>query len=217
MVAAGDIGVGLEGGEWLAALNKPTIYVAGNHEYYGGDIAHTRHAIAEATAATEVHFLENESVEIAGTRFLGATLWTDYFGGDAQIMALASAQMNDYFQIRCNARLVSPDRLLDINNVSTQWLARELATPYDGNTVVVTHHAPSEKSWSAHNPPELCATYCNRLDDFFARFAIDLWIHGHIHAVLDYEIAATRVVCNPRGYSGYQLVDGFSANRTIEL
>ena len=39
IVAAGDIGVGLQGIEWLKRFNRPTIYVAGNHEYYGGDRA----------------------------------------------------------------------------------------------------------------------------------------------------------------------------------
>lgn len=32
IVAAGDIGVGTEGIEWLKTLGKPVVYVLGNHE-----------------------------------------------------------------------------------------------------------------------------------------------------------------------------------------
>ena len=34
IIAAGDIGVGVEGAEFLKGLNRPVVYVAGNHELY---------------------------------------------------------------------------------------------------------------------------------------------------------------------------------------
>ncbi len=215
IVAAGDIGIGLQGVEWLKQFDKPVIYVAGNHEYYGGDIVHTRAAIAESTASSQIHFLENESVELSGVRFLGATLWTNYLDGDADVMETAKRQMNDYQQIRCASRPLTPDQLYDINWESRFWLARELDKPHRGKTIVVTHHAPSMQSWPRSSTSDYRATYCNDLDDFFARYAIDDWIHGHLHVVADYERDDTRVVCNPRGYHGYQVVDHFSATKTI--
>jgi len=217
IVAAGDIGVGLQGIEWLKQLGKPTIYVAGNHEYYGGDLVHTRVAIAELTASSRVSFLENETLELDGVRFLGATLWTDYHDGDREVMEQAKLQMNDYQQIRCASRPLTPDQLYDINWESRFWLARELGVPYPGKTVVVTHHAPTMRSWPRSNPSDYRATYCNDLDDFFARYDIDVWVHGHVHAVVDHQQERTRVVCNPRGYAGYQVVDGFSPDKTLEL
>jgi len=33
---------------------------------------------------------------------------------------------------------------------------------------------------------------------------IKLWVHGHTHDPYDYVIGETRVVCNPRGYIGYE-------------
>ena len=33
---------------------------------------------------------------------------------------------------------------------------------------------------------------------------IKLWTHGHMHNVSDYMIGEIRVVCNPRGYIGYE-------------
>jgi hypothetical protein len=33
---------------------------------------------------------------------------------------------------------------------------------------------------------------------------IKLWTHGHTHHKFDYMIGETRIVCNPRGYEGYE-------------
>jgi len=217
IVAAGDIGVGLQGIEWLRKFDKPAIYVAGNHEYYGGDIVHTCTAIAELTASSKVSFLENDTVEINGVRFLGATLWTDYLDGNDEVMEAAKTNMNDYQQIRCASGELTPEQLYDINWESRFWLARELDRPFTGKTVVVTHHAPTMQSWPAANAANYSATYCNRLDQLISRYDIDLWIHGHVHAVIDYKLADTRVLCNPRGYTGYQVIEGFSSTKTIDL
>lgn len=217
IVAAGDIGVGLQGVEWLAQANKPTIYVAGNHEYYGGDIVHTRVAIAELAKSTQVVFLENAACEIDDVRFLGATLWTNFYDHDADVMLRATQNMNDYQQIRCASRHLTPEQLYDINFESCFWLANELDKPFAGKTVVVTHHAPSSRSWPDPKNPNYIATYCNRLDDFFSRYSIDAWIHGHVHSVADYQQNQTRVLCNPRGYTGYQIVEGFTGTKTFDV
>jgi len=217
IVAAGDIGVGLQGIEWLKQFDRPIVYVAGNHEYYGGDLVHTRAAIAEATAASRVHFLENAAVEIAGVRFLGATLWTDYRDGDATVMQHARQQMNDYLQIRCASRELTPEQIYDINWESRFWLARELDRPFTGKTVVVTHHAPTLRSWPYADGSNYRETYCNDLNDYFSRYDIDAWFHGHVHFVADYHQDSTRVLCNPRGYHGYQDIDDFSALKTVDI
>jgi hypothetical protein len=31
-----------------------------------------------------------------------------------------------------------------------------------------------------------------------------MWTHGHTHHEFDYMVGSTRVVCNPRGYIGYE-------------
>jgi hypothetical protein len=47
--------------------------------------------------------------------------------------------------------------------------------------------------------------YTSDLIDFIMeRPQIKLWTHGHTHDPFDYMIGSTRVVCNPRGYSGYE-------------
>ena len=46
---------------------------------------------------------------------------------------------------------------------------------------------------------------------------IKLWTHGHTHETFDYVIGETRIVCNPRGYIGYEnRADEFKL-KTIEI
>ena len=53
IVAAGDIGVNMQGLDWLKALNKPVIYVAGNHEFYTQEYESTLQLLRKQCAAGE--------------------------------------------------------------------------------------------------------------------------------------------------------------------
>ena len=217
IVAAGDVNIGASGVAWLKSSGKPTIYVAGNHEYYGGDLTEVQREIRAAVAGSAVRYLECDSAEIDGVRFLGTTLWTDFMGEDPAVMANLRENMNDYQQISYRGRLLEPHDLVDINRTSRAWLEAQLATAYRGPTVVVSHHAPLLASWRASPASLFKAAYCNDLSGLIQRYPIALWVHGHVHARSDYQANDLRVVCNPRGYDGYQLVDGFDIARSVEV
>ena len=47
--------------------------------------------------------------------------------------------------------------------------------------------------------------YSSSLDEFIMDHPqIKLWTHGHTHEPFDYMVGETRIVCNPRGYIGYE-------------
>ena len=150
-------------------------------------------------------------------RFLGTTLWTDFLNADPGLMAGLREQMNDYVQIRYRGALLVPEDLLAIHRAARAWLEYELAVPYPGPTVVVTHHAPLFASWRAAPTSVFKGAYCNDFSELIGKYRIDLWVHGHVHACSDYRVAGLRIVCNPRGYDGYQLVDGFNRALTVDL
>ncbi len=217
IVAAGDIGVGTFGLSWLDLIDGPVIYVAGNHEYYGGDVVHTLSRLRLAAEQTRVNFLENDSVVIGDVRFVGTTFWTDLGGSDPALMDFAALSMNDYYCIRCEDKPLTPDHTLKLNGEAKQWLEETLDEPFPGKTVVVTHHAPTHESWHGAPDSPIKESYCNDLVALIGRYSIDLWIHGHIHYVSDYSCNGVRVVCNPRGYTGYQKVDRFDPARTVDI
>lgn len=78
----------------------------------------------------------------------------------------------------------------------------------DQKFVVVGHHAPSKQSiHKKYQHDNLTnGAYASDLDDFIVNHPqIKVWVHGHTHEHFDYIIGNTRVVCNPRGYVGYEL------------
>ncbi len=217
VIAAGDISTGTEGLEWLKKFEKPVIYIAGNHEYYEGDLVHTREAIRAAALNTSVHFLDNESIKLNGVRFLGSTLWSDFNHGNAELMAHAKEGMNDYAQIRYDGEPLTPQHTLEAHRAAREWLDRELQVPFDGKTVVVTHHAPAYESWKQYAPEFYSHSYCSDMKALLDRYNIELWVHGHVHTVSDYVHNNVHIVCNPRGYTGFQNIAGFDAKKTIAL
>jgi Icc-related predicted phosphoesterase len=82
----------------------------------------------------------------------------------------------------------------------------DIVTRDPGSYIVVGHHCPSELSVSeAYKGNLLNAAFRSQLDDFIAvRPQIKLWLHGHTHFNFNYWIGETRVICNPRGYSGHE-------------
>jgi predicted phosphodiesterase len=206
VVLAGDIGKGDHGMGWARASfpDQEILYVAGNHEFYGRERLETLAKLRIAARECGVHFLDDETVEIGGVRFLGATLWTDFnlFGKERRQFAMAEGQrgLNDFRVIHEGPAHFSPADSIRLHEKSLAFLERELQRPFDGKTVVVTHHLPSARSVVERFKHDwLSACFASRLDHLFGR-PVSLWIHGHTHDSMDYEVMGTRVVCNPRGY-----------------
>lgn len=226
VILAGDIHTKGRGVQWAAdTFGCPVLYVLGNHEYYGGHLDKTLAKMRDEAAKTngQVTILERESVVIAGVRFLGATAWTDFsIHGERLYSALdAERVMSDYKKIRATTkyRKLIPSDTIRLNEQTRDWLRRELAAPFSGKTVVVTHHAPCPLSipeWRRICKDELNPAYANNWtgETFWSPEYIDLWVHGHIHQACDYVANGVRVVSNPRGYGdrfgGESLVNNFN-------
>jgi predicted phosphodiesterase len=217
IVAAGDIGINLQGVDWLKALNKPVIYIAGNHEFYAHEYQQTLQLIREQCAGSNVQFLENDCFVFQGVRFLGCTLWADLFvEGDKKAEALGKS-LNDFRRIQFAEKAFDTMEFSQLHQHSRAWLEQELAQPFFGKTVVITHHAPSQWSWNESAYALKKLAYCNDLKSLLHEYEIAVWFHGHVHSSLDYRIADARILCNPRGYFGKKVVPGFNQNRIMEI
>jgi Icc-related predicted phosphoesterase len=63
----------------------------------------------------------------------------------------------------------------------------------------VTHHAPHPNSIpERYRQDILSGAFASDLTRLLGRSR--LWVHGHMHDCMDYEVSGARVVCNPRGY-----------------
>lgn len=200
LILAGDIDTGARALRTFHGWPVPVIYVAGNHEFYGGEIRNVQSALADASPS-HISVLENNVVGAPGVRIIGCTLWTDYeYGGDLSASMLNCMRgMADHHLIRIGGRPFFPSDALALHQRSVSYLAQELVKPFDGATVVVTHHGPHRQSVSPKfTGSPINAGFVSELDDLLPM--VDLWIHGHTHDSLDYRIGSCRVIANPRGY-----------------
>ena len=100
-----------------------------------------------------------------------------------------------------------------------RFLEERLRAPFDGKTVVITHHAPSAASIAPRfgdDSTHINASFVSRLDELIAP-PVRLWVHGHTHASFDYELSGARVVCNPRGYVPMEINPGFDPGLVVEV
>lgn len=78
VILAGDIARPDKAGAWARQIGKPVIYVAGNHEFYGGDLEGSLQALRQHCTGSSVRVLECEAWVFQGVRLLGATLWRTF-------------------------------------------------------------------------------------------------------------------------------------------
>lgn len=207
----------------LVPAEMPVIFVAGNHDYYRGFL---QEGFAEGCAApmrSNFYFLENGVARVGDVMFAGATLWTDFnlHGAAASAMRACSAALNDYRSIKYRKKPFSklqPVVTLRKHIESRRFITEFLETNDRSKTVVVTHHAPS-----SHSIPEEfyldihSAAYASNLDRMISESGPSLWVHGHVHAKLDYKIGQTRLVCNSRGYADEPSFSAFEIAFVVEV
>lgn len=228
LVLAGDIGTGLTGIKQASAWalpDRPILYVPGNHEYYGHRWPSLIHEMRQEEFGNNIHVLDNDSIVIHGVRFLGTTLWTDFnLYGTPDISELVIRRnMPDYHAIvRQDRSPLQPADTRQAHREARAWLGENLNIEHDGPTVVVTHHAPSRKSLLPRHQlrdEPLSPAFASNLDQFMGPW-VALWLHGHIHAAMDYQINGTRIVQNARGYifdDWEESVTGFDPSLVIEI
>jgi predicted phosphodiesterase len=217
VILAGDIDKKARGVKWAnETFSCPTVYVVGNHEFYDGHIDRTLQKMRDA-AGPHLHVLENQSLILNGIRILGTAGWTDFTSTGDQVAAsrMAWEWMNDFKYIRADAgyRRLRPDDLVTRNHAAKAWLAEQLAEPFEGKTIVVSHHSPSPVVVGSKHDGHLNAAYSNDWPRLIEQ--ADVWIFGHTHQFVDVQLGGCRVISNPRGYPNE--ITGFNPHFEIDI
>jgi hypothetical protein len=240
LVLAGDISS--EGAQLLAFLvtcckRWPWVYfVAGNHEFYRHDYkrysADLKSSLLSKTsygdafdnlefAIDDVGYEEHQDLKL---RFIFCPLWAD--GGlGLHDQAITGRFLND-FRLITNMEGDSFKRftvqdMMRIHKKQKAKIAEYLAQPFDGRSVVITHHLPSRKLvsarfWPADGSDGANGGFVGACDDIlYSDHAPWQWIHGHTHDSISTTINATRIDCNPCGYRG-EWSTQFNTYMTVE-
>lgn len=209
----------------LAKISKrmPVVYVPGNRDYYGGgieDLLEQARLAAASVPGKGIHILQDETLTIGSTRFIGATLWTDFsLGGKPEAATIrAGGGIADFSMINA----WSPAEQIAAHQKSRKFIEQTLANPFEGETVVVTHHSPHPNSIADRFKDDrlgLNAAFHTDLSEILeGDNAPDLWIHGAVHSNFDYHVGTARVICNSRGYDegAYRENPDFDPDLVIE-
>ena len=227
LIIAGDFQVGDNSFDLLLELCnafKYVLYTCGNHEYYHNQMQQVNRQFGAFEAdCKNFYFLNPGHVVLDGVRFIGATLWTDLNDNNPVTVAQVHRAMNDYVQIRIGEtysiehdekRVVelTPYHTMELNRQHSAYIEKVLAEPFDGKTVVFTHHAPLMQSVVADarysHGKHLTMNYAygnTKLDRLFFDYDFVAWMHGHVHFRQEYEFNGKMVYSRPRGYHRYEI------------
>ena len=247
LIVAGDWSDGEPELSLLQRWPVPVIYVLGNHEYYREDTENLIAQMRRKTKRTNIKFLEESALVYQGVRFIGCTGWTDFANLHPWLLLKAWDHMTDYRRIKAESWLSQPSHreafLLALRKMQPHayetggfhpliahskhvqarlFLEQQLSTPFDGPTVVITHHPPTPRGlrhfgrWLPEPNPDMdfeklhqafpkvgwhrVGTYASRLDDLIRAYKPTLWIHGHIHHTSMYFIDKTLILSNAIGH-----------------
>jgi len=188
---------------WLKDRFMRVIYIPGNHEYYGHEFASWERAVTEALKeAPNIKFCGNDVAveEFEGVRFIFGTLWGDG-GSTLAEHADIGRYLNDFRLARVG------DKKFTVADMKTMYRSQKskikalLETPFDGKTVVATHHMPSYQLCHPRFGGAINGGFASHSDDLMGgEHAPAVWIHGHTHDTIDRILHGCRVVCNPSGY-----------------
>lgn len=213
VILAGDIvNAGLHFKHWdhfkseLARIGKPyqrTIFVPGNHEFYGTSIVRGVDAMLELEQDIPnlVFLYPGRIFEHEGYRFLGATMWQPAPKEDEIFDTIA-----DHNFIQGFAR-EAPEQFKEFESFLREQLKE--------GDIVVTHHAPSNGSLAKQWEGDLSNRFfiTPEMEPLILERKPALWVHGHVHTPFDYMLGNTRIVCNPQGYP----TEGVAFNPTLVL
>jgi Icc-related predicted phosphoesterase len=200
----------------------PVRMVRGNHEYYGSVmedlIEEEASRIAELRASgVDIAVLDADAEIIAGTRVIGASLWTDldlYPGSTA----LVRECMNDFRMIRRRREdSMHPTDFTIADWLELHWRDREfvfktLREPFEGDTIVLTHHMPLAElihPLRRHGDRQSVLTnggFASDLAPLIRPHDIRVWLCGHSHDNRSVTLEGFHddipFVTNSRGYPG---------------
>lgn len=231
VLLAGDAGAPGEMANVMIALREktgcPVYAVEGNHDLWrmGRKLRtwqkireHNDGLLADANASgPEMKILRGgEAVCVDGVRIIGASLWTDgKLGSDSPelIRETLMNRMNDYKkmtihdEVRGLWRKAFPEDLFREHRKDLTAILRALDTPFDGSTIVMTHHVPLKELLTPiilDDDTELSAGYGSDLGEQILTRRFDAWVYGHSHqpehTTFFTPYGEAIFASNPRGY-----------------
>lgn len=203
--------------EWCARNilpYMPTVYVPGNHDLYQRCINGCTDDIRANAARLGLVYLDRDTAVVNGIRLTGGLLWSNYELWTSDVederqrqieeRLAASVRKSDYERIysdKSTGRYMTPWESRARHIETIDYISDVLDTPFDGETVVVTHFPPHPGSMQKEymgdcEQPRYLSDHSSLIEGRQPA----AWLHGHTHQAVSYRVGRTLVANNPRGY-----------------
>lgn len=192
-----------------------TYWLPGNHEYYHYDIS-KRSGTLDENIRTNVHLVNNITIEKDALRFIFSTLWSK-INPDNHISI--EKDLSDFHLIQYKEYRFSVDRYNELHKNCLQFITSELQLTGIGKTIVVTHHVPTFLNYpSQYKGSSLNEAFAVELSGLIKATSPEYWIYGHHHSnTPDFKIGKTQMLTNQLGYVKYAEQKGFRTDAIIEI
>jgi len=200
LVLAGDIGSFyhldplVDFLEKISSKFKHILYIPGNHEYYYSaddkkkTVGSLLHGFKKSVSHIgHLHVMDRHLVNINGTIFAGATLWSDPY---------PHKRLPDFMNLN-----ISIHEYADMHKRDHKWLNRVAdLNVEESSLVVITHHAPSKTLVKKSRFTDMYESfYATSLEHTRIFKKADVWVFGHTHYNIDKMFGNTRVISNQAG------------------
>ena len=111
------------------------------------------------------------------------------------------------FQFKTRIGSLSPETVVEEHKSFLKFLKDGIESRPEMKWIVCGHHSPSKRSTKPRYERDTLVNgaYSSDLSEFILNHPqIKLWTHGHTHHEFEYKIGETTILCNPRGYIGYE-------------
>lgn len=197
---------------------KHVIIVHGNHEYYKNSITQGQKDFKKKVLLKlpNLHWLNNDIIEIEGQRFLGCTLWAKIPEIKADTPYGFYEQREKYYrQMNCFDQVYDLKQLMESeHDRSVKFITDHLKK----DDVLITHFPAVtflQDPWFKDGPTSWY--YTNKLDELILEREPKLVVCGHDHSSVDRTIGNTRFIRNPYGYFQHSENKEFKQDLLIEI
>lgn len=199
---------------WSAQFEH-VFWIAGNHEFYGSDIAVAPNQRME-NIRHNVHLINNDVVMLDDLVFIFSTFWS-------KISSLNELKiyrgMADFRYIQMGDRkFLTPDYNA-LHEACISFVEEKLKLFQNKKSIVVTHHIPTFLNYPLkYMGDALNEGFATEYWELVEEFGPDIWIYGHHHAnVPEFTLGRTRLATNQLGYVKYREIKNFDHAKFFEL
>lgn len=201
--------------DYVSANWKAAYWIAGNHEFYYGDVGKFKQPHHEKIRKN-VFLVNNQVIKYKGLNIICSTLWS--FIHQLNEWPI-QRNVSDFMVIRNNGKQFMANDFNQLHFNDLAFIKNAVEENKTGVNIVLTHHVPTLINY----PPQYLGSpindaFATELHDYIFESNIAYWIYGHHHANIPaFKIGNTNMLTNQLGYVAHGENIGFRRDAVIEL